>query len=81
MTNQNDFCTIKDCCQQWVNSLSKMTDYDLINEVKNGNKCFLDNAQSFVKAFNFSSNWVSIDFELPAEQWGHPWHLTITSQR
>jgi len=63
---------LRHCCQMWLDSIAKLNDFDMIEKITEGNKCFIDDA---VRAFNYNLDTVSVDFEI------YPYHMTVSSKR
>lgn len=64
--------SLKHWGQVWLDTISKLDDFDMIERINKGPKGPLKDA---VRAFNFNLDIVSVDFEV------HPWHITVSSKR
>jgi len=73
---------IQHCYQLWLDSISKLDDFSIIEKLTKGhNECFIEEAKSFIRHFNYTKNWIAVNFELPESEWGHRWDITVISPR
>lgn len=81
MIDKNVLPEIHYCYETWLESIAHLDDFDMIKEIQKGNKCFTEDAEPVIKAFNYNNQYISIDCECPEEQWGHPWHIFVSVKR